>query len=450
MKFPKNFVWGAAAASYQIEGGVTLDGRGPTTWDMMCRKPDAIWNGQSGAEACDHYRRYKEDVAMMKSLGLQAYRLSVAWSRILPEGTGKVNARGLAFYDKLLDELLAAGITPWVTLFHWDHPLALYRRGGWMNRDSADWFADYTRIVVDKLSDRVRHWMTLNEPVCFIDLGLKSGVIAPGDKLAWAEVLQAGHHALLAHGKGVQVIRTAARTKPQIGYAPVGNICVPATNKPADIEAARAAMFSFSRKSLWPISWWDDPVFLGRYPADGVKVFGEDAPAVQAGDMKTIRQPLDFCGVNIYSAERYRADKNGNPEKVPFPVGYPLTGIHWNVVPEALYWGPKFLYERYGKPIVVTENGMSNMDVISLDGKVHDPQRIDFLCRYLRELGRASADGVDVRGYFQWSIMDNFEWAEGYKQRFGIVYVDYPTQKRIPKDSAYWYRDVIATHGANL
>lgn len=450
MKFPKNFVWGTAAAAYQVEGATRSDGRGPTTWDMMCRRPGAIWCGQTGDEACDHYHRYREDVALMKSLRIQAYRLSIAWSRILPEGTGKVNAKGLAFYDKLVDELLAAGIQPWVTLFHWDHPLALYHRGGWMNRDSADWFADYTKIVVEKLSDRVRHWMTLNEPVCFVDLGLQTGRHAPGDKLAMAEVLQAAHHALLAHGKGVQVIRANAKSKAQVGYAPTGNIGVPASGKAADIAAARDATFGMSSKSLGQHSWWNDPVFLGRYPADGLDAFGADAPVVKAGDMKTIRQPLDFMGVNIYSAIQYRAGKAGKPEQVPFPAGYPLTAFRWYVVPEALYWGPKFLYERYGKPLVITENGMSNADVISLDGKVHDPQRIDFLHRYLRELGRVCADGVDVRGYFQWSIMDNFEWAEGYKERFGLVFVDYPTQKRIPKDSAYWYRDVIATNGATL
>jgi beta-glucosidase len=450
MNFPKNFVWGVAAASYQVEGATRADGRGPTTWDMMCRKPGAIWNGHTGDVACDHYHRYKEDVALMKSLNVRGYRLSIAWSRVLPEGTGKVNAKGLAFYDKLVDELLAAGIEPWVTLFHWDHPLELYRRGGWLNRDAADWFADYATIVVGKLSDRVRHWITLNEPVCFLDLGLKAGVQAPGDKLAWAEVLQAAHHALLAHGKGVQAIRANAKTKPQVGYAPVSNVCIPATNRRADIAAARKAMFGYRERTLWQHSWWSDPVVLGHYPADGLKVFGADAPRVESGDLRTIKQPLDFFGVNIYSGDIYRAGKDGQPEKVAFPVGHPLTAFRWNVVPAALYWGPKFLQERYGMPVVITENGMSNADVVSLDGRVHDPQRIDFLHRYLRELGRAIADGVDVRGYFQWSVMDNFEWAEGYKERFGLVYVDYPTQKRIPKDSAYWYRDLIAVNGANL
>ncbi len=450
MSFPKNFVWGVAAASYQVEGATKVDGRGPTVWDMMCRKQGAIWSGHTGDVACDHYHRYKEDVALMKSLNVQAYRLSIAWSRVLPDGTGKVNAKGLAFYDKLIDELLKAGIQPWITLFHWDHPLALYRRGGWLNRDSADWFADYTKIIVEKLSDRVQHWMTLNEPVCFIDLGLKAGIHAPGDKLAWAEILQAAHHALLAQGKGVQTIRTNAKAKPQVGWAPTGNVGIPATDKPADIAAARAGMFTSRERNLWQHAWWSDPVFFGRYPEDALKIYGSDAPQVAPGDMRTIKQPLDFFGVNIYMGDTWRAGKDGAPEKVPHPLGHPLTAFRWPVTPAALYWGPKFLQERYGRPVVITENGMSNADIVSLDGRVHDPQRIDYLQRHLRELRRASADGVDVRGYFQWSIMDNFEWAEGYKERFGLVFVDYPTQQRIPKDSAYWYRDTIATHGANL
>lgn len=444
MSFPKKFVWGVAAASYQIEGATTADGRGETVWDMLCRKDGAVWSKHSGAEACDHFRRYKQDVALMKSLRIQAYRLSIAWTRVLPAGTGKVNPKGLAFYDKLIDELLAAGIQPYVTLFHWDFPLALYHRGGWLNRDSAAWFADYTRVVVDKLSDRVRHWMTLNEPVCFISLGLQQGIHAPGDKLAWNEVLRAGHNALRAHGKSVQVIRAHAKTKPVIGYAPVGDVCMPATNRPADIKAARQAMFQWNEKSLWNHAWWSDPIVFGRYPA------GADLPMVESGDMRDIKQPIDFYGVNIYNGRYVRAGKNGQPEIVPQPVGHALTAIRWQVTPEALYWGPRFLHERYGRPVYITENGLSNQDWVALDGKVHDPQRIDFLHRYLRELQRACADGVDVRGYFQWSIMDNFEWAEGYKERFGLVYVDYPTQRRIPKDSAYWYQSVIESNGANL
>jgi beta-glucosidase len=448
--FPKDFVWGAAAAAYQVEGAARADGKAPSVWDMLCRKEDAIWGGQSGDVACDHYRRYKQDVALMKRIGLQAYRLSVSWPRVIPQGAGAVNPKGLAFYDRLVDRLLAAGVTPFVTLFHWDYPYALYCRGGWLNPDSPDWFADYAGVVVKKLSDRVRHWMTLNEPVCFIDLGMRVGRHAPGDKLGWAEVLRAAHHALLAHGKAVQAIRARSRSRCRVGFAPVANICVPATDKPADIAAARRAMFGFDRRTLWVHTWWNDPIFFGRYPADGLRVFGKDAPRVATGDMKTIRQPLDFFGVNIYSGQTVRAGRDGKPQTVPLPPGHDLTAFRWPVTPSALYWGPRFLHERYRAPIYITENGMSNTDWIARDGAVHDPQRIDFTARYLRELRRAIADGVDVRGYFHWSIMDNFEWAEGFKERFGLIYVDYPTQRRVLKDSAYWYRQLIAANGANL
>lgn len=449
MSFPKNFTWGVAAASYQIEGAVQADGRGDSVWDMFCRKPGAVWSGHSGAEACDHYRRHKEDVALMKALGVHAYRLSVAWPRVIPTGTGKVNAKGLAFYDKLVDELLGAGIKPWVTLFHWDYPLPLYHRGGWLNRDSAEWFADYVRVVVDKLSDRVTHWMTLNEPTCFIGLGMQTGQHAPGDKLAWAEVLQATHNTLRAHGRAVQVIRARAKTKPVVGWAPCGRTCIPATESAADINAARQAMFDHVEPNLWLHSWWSDPIFFGKYPELGWKVCGKDVPTIEPGDMKTIRQPLDFFGVNIYNGETIRAGKAG-PEVVPPLTGHALTTYGWQVTPKALYWGPRFIQERYKVPMVITENGLGCMDWVADDGQVHDPQRIDFLKRYIRELRRACADGVDVKGYFQWSIMDNFEWNEGYKQRFGLIHVDYPTQRRTPKDSYHWYRGVIQSNGAQL
>lgn len=448
--FPKGFVWGAAAASYQIEGAVNEDGRGQTIWDMMCRKPGAIWGGQSGAIACDHYHRYREDVALMKLLGLQAYRLSIAWSRILPEGTGAVNPKGVAFYDRLVDALMAAKIQPFVTLFHWDMPLALYYRGGWLNRDCIGWFADYARVVVDRLSDRVQHWITLNEPACFVVQGHLDGRHAPGDKLAWAEVLRIGHNALCAHGRAVQAIRAHAKRPPQVGYAPFGSVCMPASSRAADVRVAREEMFAIRTRSVWSHSWWNDPIFFGRYPADGLKFFGDDAPRLEPDDLRDIQQPLDFFGVNIYSGRYVRAGKDGQPEFVPPPPGQAQSALHWPVTPEALYWGPRFLYERYRLPIYITENGFSNCDWVSLDGKVHDPQRMDFTQRYLRELHRAICDGVDVRGYFHWSIMDNFEWAEGYKERFGLVYVDYATQRRIPKDSAYWYRKIIRTNGAAL
>lgn len=451
MSFPKDFVWGAAAASYQIEGAAEDEGKGLSVWDMFCRKPGAIWNGQSGDLACDHYHRMAEDVALMQTIGLQAYRLSISWPRVLPAGTGAVNAKGLEFYDRLIDALLAAQITPYVTLFHWDYPYELYCRGGWLNPASPAWFAEYVQVIVAKLSDRVRHWMTLNEPQVFVGLGHQTGRHAPGDRLGHAQVLRVGHHALLAHGKAVQAIRAYAKTPAQVGYAPVGVTFAPATEQPEDVRATREAMFAMTQKECFNNSWWFEPVLRGTYPADGLALFGQDAPVIRAGEMETICQPLDFLGVNIYAAiKQIRAGRDGQPEVAPLPVGSPLTAFRWNVTPAALYWGPKFFWERYRVPLLITENGMSNVDWIARDGQVHDPQRIDFLHRYLRELQRACAEGVDVRGYFQWSIMDNFEWAEGYRERFGLVYVDYPTQQRIPKDSASWYKDVIASNGANL
>lgn len=456
MSFPTDFAWGAATASYQIEGAAFEDGRGWSVWDMFCRKDGAVYQGQNGDIACDHYHRYQEDVAIMKDLGLNAYRLSLAWPRIMPKGAGAVNAKGLDFYNRLVDELLAANITPYITLFHWDYPYSLYCRGGWLNPQSPEWFADYTKVVMDALSDRVTHWMTLNEPQCFIGLGHQSGVHAPGDQLGLTQVLRAAHHTLLAHGKSVQVIRAHAKSPARVGFAPVGVVVIPATDRPEDVDAARQMMFSVSDRSVWNNTWWMDPVLLGTYPEDGLRLFGESAPQIQSGDLDTICQPLDFFGFNNYQGIVIRADEQGNPQKVPFPEGDKHTAFrdrnneYWAITPEALYWGPKFFWERYRLPIIVTENGMSNIEWVSLDGKVHDPQRIDFLHRYLLQYQRTIADGVDARGYFVWSIIDNFEWAEAYLQRFGLVYIDYATQQRVLKDSAYWYKDVIASNGANL
>ena len=450
MSFGENFVWGAASASYQVEGAAFEDGKGLSVWDMMCRKEGAIYQGQDGFVACNHYHQYKEDVALMKELGLKGYRMSLSWPRILPNGTGKVNEKGLGFYDKLIDELLENGITPFVTLFHWDYPYELFKKGGWLNPESSEWFREYAEVVVDRLSDRVADWMTLNEPQCFI-AGHHAGIHAPGLKLGFKEVLLAGHNALLSHGKAVRVLRQKAKLKPNIGYAPVGVVKVPDNpDSKADIAAARKAMFSIDTKGSWNNTWWWDPVFFGSYPEDGLRLFGDDAPDYSQEDMDIISEPVDFAGANIYNGRETYADENGNPQEAKRVDGFPFTAFNWPVVPQSLYWGTKFLYERYGKPIVITENGMANVDWVSLDGKVHDPQRIDFLNRYLLCLSKAIDEGVDVRGYFQWSLTDNFEWAEGYSKRLGLIFVDYPTQKRIIKDSGYWYKDVIANNGNNL
>jgi len=408
MTFPEHFAWGAAAASYQIEGAAFADGKGASVWDMFCRKPGAVWQGQTGDVACDHYNRYVEDVALMKAIGLKAYRLSVSWPRVMPEGTGTPNAAGLAFYDRLVDALLAAGIEPWVTLFHWDYPLALYYQGGWLNRDSAEWFGEYAAVVTEKLSDRVKHWMTLNEPQLFINAGHFDGRHAPGDQLALREVLRASHHVLLAHGRAVQAIRATSKQPCRIGYAPASYPKVPASDSRADHEAARRAFFATSAKNVATMSWWLDPVFLGEYPADGWRYFGSDVPVLRAGDLELIAQPVDFFGVNIYSGDVVRARPDGSSEIVPFPVGHPITAFDWNIVPEAMYYTARFCHERYGLPIVITENGLSSRDWVATDGKVHDAERIDFTRRYLRELERSIDDGVAVEGYFHWSFIDNF------------------------------------------
>jgi len=449
--FPGDFVWGAAAASYQVEGAATEDGKGLSVWDLLCRRPGAVWSGHTGDVACDHYHRYREDAALMASLGLKAYRLSVSWPRVLPAGRGHVNPKGLGFYDRLVDELLARGIAPWVTLFHWDYPYELYCRGGWLNPDSPAWFSDYARVVVRALGDRVRHWMTQNEPQCYIGLGHQAGIPAPGLKLGMPDLLRATHHSLLAHGLAVKAIRASSRGRTSVGAAPVGVVRIPASGAARDVAAARRAMFSITDGGgFWNNTWFMDPILKGRYPEDGLRAYGRNVPKHSRRDLALMHQPLDFFGVNVYHGDRVAAGRGGKAEPVPQPVGYPQTANDWPVMPECLYWGPRFFHERYKLPIYVTENGLSSMDWIARDGAVHDPGRIDYLARHLAQLKRAAADGVPVRGYFQWSILDNFEWAEGYKERFGLVYVDYPTQRRIPKDSARWYRDVIATNGRDL
>ncbi|RYZ08331.1 MAG: beta-glucosidase [Myxococcales bacterium] len=447
MSFPKQFTWGAAAASYQIEGAHQAEGKGESVWDMFVRKKGAIFQGHTGDVACDHYHRYAEDVALWQQVGLQAYRLSVSWPRVLPEGTGSVSAGGLAFYDRLVDSLLSAGITPWVTCFHWDFPVALYHRGGWQNPDSASWFADYVAILSERLSDRVRHFMTFNEPQCFLLMGLETAAQAPGDKLREQEVVRAQHNVLVAHGKAVQALRAHAKQPLQIGYAPVGVVSIPATEDPQDVAAAKQRMAT-AEGSRWDNVSWYDPVFLGKYPErDGLL---SKLPPGFERDLPLIAQPLDFCGTNIYFGAKVRAKESGKPEIVPEAPGAPITAFNWPVTPSALYYGPQFFWERYGKPVVITENGLSCRDWVSVDGAVHDPNRVDFMTRYLRELHRAVQEGVNVSGYFHWSIMDNFEWAEGYKERFGLIHVDYQTQKRTLKDSALWYAKVIASNGEAL
>ena len=454
MNFPKNFIWGAATASYQIEGAAREAGKGLSIWDTFSHSEGKVKNGDHGDIACDHYHRYKEDIKLMKELGLQAYRFSISWPRILPEGKGKINPDGLAFYSRLVDELLAAGIEPYVTLFHWDLPQALYDLGGWLNRDITDWFAEYTRIVVEAFSDRVTYWMTTNEPPCHVILGHMDGSHAPGDRVPLREAFTMMHHLHLAHGKAVRTIRSYAKKKPMISYVPNPAPGVPFTDSKEDLEATRAFTFSGTARGMWSNTWWLDPPLLGKYPQDGLEYYRSDFPmeVIRDGDMELINQPLDYLGINLYQGSVIRKDasaKLGFSEVVRKP-GFDKTALKWLVHPEIMYYVPKFLYERYQLPILIAENGLSMADWVSLDGKVHDPGRIDFMHRYLKELLKASSEGIDIRGFFYWSLMDNFEWAEGYNERFGLIHVDYVTQQRTLKDSAYWYKDVIRTNGQIL
>ena len=449
MGFAKDFVWGAATSSYQIEGTGRDSGKGQNIWDVFTKEPGRVYEGHTGDIACDHYHRFREDVAYMKELGLKGYRFSIDWSRVLPEGPGKVNEKGIDFYNALIDELLEQGIEPYITLYHWELPYEIYKRGGWMNPEIVEWFGQYARLVAERFSDRVKYFFTLNEPQCFVGLGFLQGCHAPGVKAPLRDTFEMAHNALKAHGRAVQMLRAYGKQNVQIGYAPTSGMCYPEKETLKDIEAARKALFALPddlSNWTWNVSWWSDPVILGKYPEEGMKKYEKYLPVITDEDMKLISQPIDFYGQNIYNGRCIRMGTDGRPEEVRRPAGFPKTATNWPVTPEALYWGPKFLYERYRKPIYITENGMACHDTVSQDGKVHDPNRIDFLARYLKNLKRA-AEEIDIRGYFQWSLMDNFEWDKGYAERFGIIYVDFETQERIWKDSAYWYRDLIRRNG---
>ena len=453
MGFPQGFAWGAATASYQIEGAAREDGKGLSIWDVFSHEPGRTDGGDTGDVACDHYHRWQEDIALMAGIGLKAYRFSIAWPRILPEGRGMVEPVGLGFYDRLVDGLLEAGIEPWVTLYHWDLPHALYLQGGWLNPNISDWFGEYTAVVVDALSDRVSHWMTLNEPNVYVALGYLLGKHAPGLELDLAYGLQAAHNSLLAHGKAVQTIRARARKPSTIGVAQAGGVRMPLSESPEDIAAAREAMFSIRPNSHFSHAWFGDPMVLGAYPEGLRKHFRADWPSIRPGDMETICQPLDFYGLNVYFPEEI-VGAGGHSEPAVGP-GAPTdrpghTMMGWPVSEASIYWGLRFLWERYKLPLAVTESGMANTDWPHLDGRVHDPQRIDYISRYLSQVQRAVDEGVDVRGYFVWTLLDNFEWALGFRPRFGLIYVDFASQQRILKDSAHWYRKVIETNGRIL
>ncbi len=452
MGFAKNFVWGAATSAYQIEGTGAEDRKGKNIWDIYTKEPWHIYGGHTGDIACDHYHRFREDAVLMKEMGLKAYRFSIDWSRVLPEGIGKVNEVGIEFYSNVINALLENGIEPYITLYHWELPYELYKRGGWMNPEIIEWFGNYAKLVAECFSDRVTHFFTLNEPQCFIGLGCLTGEHAPGIKASIKDTFIMSHNVLKSHGRAVQMLRQYGKQPLTIGYAPTCSMCYPETDKPEDIKAARQKLFSMQEDDknwTWNVAWWSDPVILGHYPKEGLQRYEAYLPDITDEDMKLIAEPIDVYGQNIYNGRCIRMGEDGQPQEVKRPVGFPRTAMYWPVTPECLYWGPKFLYERYNKPIYITENGVSCCDSVSLDGKVHDPDRIDFLARYLTQLKKVAKE-IDLRGYFQWSLMDNFEWTRGYSERFGLIFIDYQTQSRILKDSAYWYKELIRTNGKNL
>lgn len=445
MGFKKDFVWGAASASYQIEGAAFEDGKGLNIWDCFTRRKGKIFDGHNGDIACDHYRRAEEDMDLMRGLGLQSYRFSVSWARVIPDGIGKVNEKGIEFYNRLIDGLVKRGIKPCMTLYHWDLPYALHLKGGWLNDDSPKWFAEYAALIKERFGDRVHDFITFNEPQVFVGCGYFEGSHAPGYKLPKAELLRIGHNVLKAHGLAVKALRNGEKCR--VGITGASRPAIPATNNEEDKKAAERCYYVSDYEAFaFSDAYWFDPVFKGKYP-DWVYAFREiNKPVITDGDLELICQPLDFLGLNIYNG-KYVSAKDGILDN---PQGHARTSIGWPITPEALYWGPMFMYERYGKPILITENGMACHDAVSLDGKVHDPNRVDYLRRYLREYRRAAEDGAELDGYYVWSLTDNFEWAEGYNQRFGLVYIDYETQQRIVKDSGGFIKEVIAANGKNL
>jgi beta-glucosidase len=435
--FPKDFVWGCGTSAYQVEGAAREDGRGPSIWDEFSHTPGKIHGGDTGDIAANSYHRYAEDIALLKQLGVGAYRFSVSWPRVFPAGNGKPNDKGMAYYDRLVDELLTNGIQPYVTLFHWDLPLAL--PGGWQSRDTSFAFADYAGHVSSRLSDRVKHFFTTNEFTCITDLGYALGLFAPGLKLPRAAANQVRHHAVLAHGLGVQSVRAAGRSGTQVGLAENPVVYVPVIETSEHIAAARRATRQGNAQFL-------TAVLEGRYTDEYLERMGADAPVVASGDMHIIGSPIDFLGLNVYTPEYVRATSTAEGyEVIPRQDAFPHMDSPWlNVGPEVLYWAVRNVCDVWNPgPIYITENGCSAEDVLTSAGRVHDTERVMYLRNHLTHLQRATSEGLPVKGYFLWSLLDNFEWADGFSKRFGIHYVDFKTLKRTPKLSAEWYREVI-------
>ncbi|MFL5481199.1 MAG: GH1 family beta-glucosidase [Gemmatimonadaceae bacterium] len=446
-KFPVDFLWGTSTSAYQIEGSPTADGAGPSIWHRFSHTPGNTYMDQTGDVAADHYRRYKEDIALMSELGTNAYRFSIAWGRIIPNGTGAINKRGIDHYSRLVDELLKRNIKPNVTLYHWDLPEALDNRGGWLNRDIADWFCDYAVTLFDALGDRVEMWSTLNEPWVVTDGGYLSGLLAPGHSNLYEAPL-ATHNQLRAHGMAVHRFRsTRAGERGKIGIVVNLEPKYPASRSSADLQATKRADAYMNRQFL-------DPVFLGRYPEEMGEIFGEAWPEWSEEDMQLIAEPIDFLGINYYTrkVERFHPDILPLKTKHVPQLNHTYTETHWEVFPEALTQLLLSVTERYGKlPIYITENGAAFYDPPSpINGRIDDPLRIEYYRQHLRAAHDAMRQGVDLRGYYAWSLLDNYEWSLGFSKRFGLVHVDYETQRRTVKASGRYYSEVIRSQGARL
>ncbi len=441
LQFPKGFVWGTATASYQIEGAWNEDGKGPSIWDTFCRQPGKILDGTTGEVACDHYHRWQEDVGLMAELGVNAYRFSIAWPRVLPEGKGRVNDAGLDFYDRLIDGLLEKGIAPYVTLYHWDLPQALHDAGGWAEREIVHHFADYARIVSERLGDRVRHWITHNEPSVVSLLGYFTGEYAPGEINPMA-TFQVAHHLFVSHGLATQAIRAAAPKPPEVGIVLHLRPVHPASDTDEDRAAARRFDGVLNRMFL-------DPVFHGSYPEDTAELMQLIMPKVEPGDMELTSTPIDFLGVNYYTRFVIKHDPDvmliQASEAPPPESEYSQL---WEIYDPGLYEMLIRLRKEYNPArIVITENGIPVPDGLDLDGRIRDYRRIDYLRNNLAQMHRAIAEGVPVAGYLHWSLLDNFEWSHGYSMRFGLICVDYATQRRVIKDSGRWFSQVIRDNG---
>lgn len=441
MAFPKDFLWGAATSSYQIEGAALEDGRGECIWHRFSHTPGKVMNNDNGDRACDHYHLYADDVKLMKELGLQAYRFSVSWPRVIPQGTGAANPAGLDFYDRLVDELLAANIIPYLTLYHWDLPQALQDRGGWENPAIIQWFSEYTDLMTRRLGDRVKYWATHNEPWVAAFLGHHIGIHAPG-KTSWPAAFKAAHHLLLSHGAAIPIIRQNVPDS-YAGIVLDQAERTPASDDPADIEAAHLSGVAGGHR------WFLDPLFRGHYPADGVRHLEAELKDIDLDAVQAACVPIDFLGINYYMRLVFAANEDGKPfppRIIPQPNA-PMTQMEWEVFPDGLYNLLTDIHQNYGPiDLYVTENGAAYPDPAPVNGVIEDPERAAYLQQHFAAAERAIADGVSLKGYFVWSFLDNFEWAYGYDRRFGIVHVDFDSLVRTPKRSALWYKDWIAAH----